>query len=80
MTKGGPILPLKIVRSSCIREFKATLCPHDHEHIICLNYIAGQVNSVGVVLHQELDRFNQLLSTLQTTLTELQQAIKVGGS
>eukprot|EP00891_Asterochloris_glomerata_P001497 jgi/Astpho2/1497/e_gw1.00026.129.1_t len=37
---------------------------------------AGQVNSLGVVLRQELDRFNQLLSTLQTTLTELQQAIK----
>ena len=48
-------------------------------HVICLKHVAGQVNSLGVVLRQELDRFNQLLSTLQNTLTELQQAIKVGG-
>eukprot|EP00873_Tetraselmis_striata_P045244 jgi/Tetstr1/465508/TSEL_010177.t1 len=36
----------------------------------------GQLNSLSVVLGQEIDRFNKLTRMLQTSLSELQKAIK----
>lgn len=37
---------------------------------------AGQLNSLSVVLGQEMDRFNRLTNTMASTLSDLQKAIK----
>ena len=40
-------------------------------------YAAGAVNSLGVVLEQEIDRFNRLLHHVTASLQELSKALKV---
>lgn len=37
---------------------------------------SGRLNSLSVVLSQEIDRFNRLTKQMQTSLKELQKAIK----
>jgi len=37
---------------------------------------AGQLNSLSVVLSQEIDRFNKLTAEMRVSLVELQKAIK----
>ena len=43
----------------------------------CLLSIAGAVNSLGVVLGQEMERFNRLLQHVTASLQELTKALKV---
>jgi len=41
---------------------------------------AGAVNSLGVVLGQEMERFNRLLHHITASLQDLTKALKVGCS
>ncbi len=45
-----------------------------------LSHAPGAVNSLGVVLGQEMERFNRLLHHITTSLRDLTKALKVGCS